>query len=316
MTAADIVAGEVRIYSGNETVVVVGLLDLGTCVDHSYPANYSWSIPGSWCDPYTECELGVSYQLWAPNSTSDRVCQPVTECVSGEYQAVAPGDETDRVCAGCPVGSFSANYALECEDCKAVGRLYQDHDDDPTTPCVIANGLVYGWIMMALLCGILGAAAVPLYRRRENQECLRQEYRLAVLQYRRCERFVQGFLLRYACRKGKVHPHDKYEADEEYEYYSDEDAGPASLMVTSKAASKFLKNTKAKRALGAPVSAGGLAAIMERTKDSPPATPPVDSVASGVPGAIPSPGDEPPWRGEGRVAKGKVEEEVEREESP
>ena len=239
------------------------------------------------------CETGVAYQTAYPNSTSDRVCQLLTRCQAGHYESAAPGNTTDRQCSACPAGTFSAQQALQCEDCKAVGRLYHDHDKDPTTPCVIHNGLVFGWILMALTVGILGGAVTPLYRRPENRVWLKQQVECCKLKVKIC-------LLRQGCRKGKVSP-DKYKADtadDEYEYYSDddEDAGQASLVVTSIAASKLLKNARAKQA-AAPKS------ILDSARESPPTTPPIEKGSNsdaGLQVAVPEPA---PWRGEGRVGR-------------
>lgn len=287
----------------NATLVDGEPADRDTCEGHTYAAEYAWLIPGSWCDPWTQCEAGVSYQTAFPNSTSDRICQLVTQCQAGHYESKSPGNTTDRQCSACPVGSFSAQRALHCEDCKAAGRLYHDHDEDPTTPCVIHNGLVYGWILMALTVGILGGAVTPLYRRPENRVWLKQQAQW-------CKVKVKVCLLRHGCRKGKVVP-DKYKADkddEEYEYYSDdEDAGKASLVVTSIAARKLLKNVRAKQA-AAPKS------ILDLARESPPSTPPVESgksdadllvaaEAEAVPGAVPTPPEPAPWRGAGRVGR-------------
>jgi hypothetical protein len=274
----------------NDTLVPT--LDRESCEGHTYPAEYAWMIPGSWCHPWTECEIGFSFETVYPNHTADRECQLVTVCARGEYETTAPANQSDRRCSACPVGSFSAQGALECEDCKAVGRLYHDHDENPATPCVMHNGLVYGWILMALIVAILGGAVAPLYKRPENRVWLKQKAQ-------GCKIKCKILLLRYGCRLGKVAP-DKYkvdkEEDDEYEYYSDEDAGQASLVTTSIAASKLLKNTRAKR-MAAPQ------AVLELTGESPPTTPPVESGDSGdtMPGAISSPKEPAPWRGEGRV---------------
>lgn len=290
-------------YNGtgvNATLVDGYLSDQDACEGHTYPAEYAWLIPGSWCDPWTVCETGVAYQTAYPNSTSDRVCQLLTRCQAGHYESAAPGNTTDRQCSACPAGTFSAQQALQCEDCKAVGRLYHDHDKDPTTPCVIHNGLVFGWILMALTVGILGGAVTPLYRRPENRVWLKQQVDCCKLKVKIC-------LLRQGCRKGKVSP-DKYKADtgdDEYEYYSDddEDAGQASLVVTSIAASKLLKNARAKQA-AAPKS------ILDSARESPPTTPPIEKGSNSdaglqvaVPGAVATPPEPAPWRGEGRVGR-------------
>lgn len=274
------------------------LSDRDKCEGHTYPAEYAWLIPGSWCDPWTQCEVGVSYQTGDPNSTSDRVCQLVTQCQAGQYESAPPGNVTDRQCSACPVGSFSAPRALRCEDCKAGGRLYHDHDDDPTTPCVMHNGLVFGWVLMALTVVVLGGAVTPLYRRPENRVWLKQ-------QAQRCTVKVKICLLRHGCRVGRVSP-DKYKAndedEEEYEYYTDdEDAGQASLVVTSMAASKLLKNARGRQE-AAPKS------IVD-TRESPPTTPPMDGgnsdagIQAPAPGAVATPPQPAPWRGEGRVER-------------
>jgi hypothetical protein len=152
---------------------------------------------------------------------------------------------------------------------------------------------------MALTLGILGGAVTPLYRRPENRVWLKQQAQCCKLKVLIC-------LLRHGCRKGKVSP-DKYKADnadEEYEYYSDdEDAGQASLAVTSIAASKLLKNVRAKQA-AAPKS------ILDVARESPPTTPPIESggnsdagLQAAVPGAVATPPEPAPWRGEGRVGR-------------
>ena len=124
------------------------------------------------CAAWSDCELGVSFELVAPTSSSDRVCQNVTISNVGQYVVTSPTLLTDTVvddcysgtyqnatqqpgCPPCPVGSVDHDYdpSTECMTCP-VGKFQLaegevecilcawgtfDHDYDPTTPCTACN---------------------------------------------------------------------------------------------------------------------------------------------------------------------------------
>merc|ERR1712216_667294 len=99
---------------------------------------------GEWCTPWTECIERSSFETREPNSTHDRQCSAVIECMAGEYEVSAPGYSTDRVCASCQIGSYSAPGELSCHLCTT---MHKDHDEDPSTPCQANLGLLVGAIM-------------------------------------------------------------------------------------------------------------------------------------------------------------------------
>ena len=298
--------------------------DRSSCVDYSYSANYAWHPKGSWCEPWEVCVLGVSFEASYPNSTSNRICALASECLAGQYEVEPPGNKTDRVCSDCGPGNFAAPRSLRCEECRAVGILYADHDLDASTPCRVRNDVVYGAILVTLSVIVISMAVGPLYKRPENRVWLRQTLKLCCLGFKRCRRKTKlrviGLLRRYGlCRKcvARVTP-EGYKVDDddgksEYSYYSyseeeeeEEEEPQVSLALHTMAAAKLLHKAR-------------------RVRESPPITPPIildgskedgppaildggkeeeeegaDGDMSAVPGAVESTDDgEPPATGGG-----------------
>jgi hypothetical protein len=95
---------------------------------------------GQSCAPWTECEVGVTYETTEPTQGdeyadgTDRVCSPVTVCAPGFYESAVPTSVSDRECLPCSAGSYqpTAGSAV-CPLC--LPGTY-DHDGDPLTACV------------------------------------------------------------------------------------------------------------------------------------------------------------------------------------
>ena len=74
-----------------------------------------------------ECVFNVTFEVHAPTATSDRLCQPLTQCNASEFEVVPPTLSTDRLCDACQtcpenhaeVAPCSASSDVQCQGCEA-----------------------------------------------------------------------------------------------------------------------------------------------------------------------------------------------------
>jgi hypothetical protein len=74
---------------------------------------------GTQCLPATVCDKDTQFQSVASTSTSNRVCKPVTECGSHEYEASPKTTTSDRVCrahTACSPTHFASKPASKTAD--------------------------------------------------------------------------------------------------------------------------------------------------------------------------------------------------------
>lgn len=142
------------VYRGGSCVlsdvcdVNIGCDARATCVqtiDPSLPQYMCLCNTGYWgdgntCAAWTQCIVGVSYEVAPPTQGdeytlgTDRQCDPVTECTAGFYESRAPTRLLDRQCSPCVHGTYQPNASsTECPACPA-GQY--DHDLNTTSECV------------------------------------------------------------------------------------------------------------------------------------------------------------------------------------
>lgn len=77
------------------------------------------------CDPVSVCIPSVEFQAMPPTLTSDRLCQPITNCTADEFIARQPTATTNRLCqtlTACVTGEFAVVPSTSTSDrlCQAL----------------------------------------------------------------------------------------------------------------------------------------------------------------------------------------------------
>jgi hypothetical protein len=117
------------------------------------------------CSKVTNCTLGITYQLVAPNvavcGAHDRVCVDVRSCILNvTYQSVPPTLTSNRNCAAvtiCPAGTSQLHGPTLTTDRKLH--------------CIVPGSVAYSHVCCARLCGFLSRLCLWVDFGRPSRRC-------------------------------------------------------------------------------------------------------------------------------------------------